>query len=114
MTTKDEGLIRSIKDITAGSVGGIAQVLTGQPFDIVKVCHCPMTPTKTVGSTSNSTILRPTGICGGNRLRQEDSCKRGSVRVLQRYCYASCWCGGLCQHPIRNIRIHETIFPDEE
>jgi solute carrier family 25 (mitochondrial carnitine/acylcarnitine transporter), member 20/29 len=38
MTTKDnEGFIRSAKDITAGSVGGIAQVLTGQPFDIVKV-----------------------------------------------------------------------------
>ena len=37
MTTRDEGFIRSVKDITAGSVGGIAQVLTGQPFDIVKV-----------------------------------------------------------------------------
>jgi hypothetical protein len=38
MTTKDnDGLIRAAKDITAGSVGGIAQVLTGQPFDIVKV-----------------------------------------------------------------------------
>ena len=38
MTTKDdEGLIRAAKDITAGCAGGIAQVLTGQPFDIVKV-----------------------------------------------------------------------------
>jgi len=38
MSTKDnEGAIRALKDITAGSVGGIAQVLTGQPFDIVKV-----------------------------------------------------------------------------
>jgi hypothetical protein len=36
-TTKDEGFIRAVKDITAGSVGGVAQVLTGQPFDIVKV-----------------------------------------------------------------------------
>jgi len=34
---KDEGITRSLKDITAGSIGGIAQVLTGQPFDIVKV-----------------------------------------------------------------------------
>jgi len=34
---KDEGVVRAAKDITAGSVGGIAQVLTGQPFDIVKV-----------------------------------------------------------------------------
>ena len=25
------------KDLTAGTVGGIAQVLVGQPFDIVKV-----------------------------------------------------------------------------
>jgi len=33
----NEGLVRAAKDITAGSVGGIAQVLTGQPFDIVKV-----------------------------------------------------------------------------
>jgi hypothetical protein len=33
----NEGLIRAAKDITAGSVGGMAQVLTGQPFDIVKV-----------------------------------------------------------------------------
>ena len=39
MTNKkeNEGFIRAAKDITAGSVGGIAQVLTGQPFDIVKV-----------------------------------------------------------------------------
>jgi len=38
MTKQDnDGAIRAVKDITAGSVGGIAQVLTGQPFDIVKV-----------------------------------------------------------------------------
>ena len=36
----NEGLVRAAKDIAAGSVGGIAQVLTGQPFDIVKV-HPP-------------------------------------------------------------------------
>jgi solute carrier family 25 (mitochondrial carnitine/acylcarnitine transporter), member 20/29 len=42
MTKHDnEGFIRAAKDITAGSVGGIAQVLTGQPFDIVKVCFPP-------------------------------------------------------------------------
>jgi hypothetical protein len=35
--SEDVGPIRAVKDITAGSVGGIAQVLTGQPFDIVKV-----------------------------------------------------------------------------
>ncbi|KAH0609486.1 uncharacterized protein H6S33_012972 [Morchella sextelata] len=35
---KDEGsLVRSLKDLFAGAVGGIAQVLIGQPFDIVKV-----------------------------------------------------------------------------
>jgi len=28
---------KTIKDLTAGTVGGIAQVLVGQPFDIVKV-----------------------------------------------------------------------------
>ena len=36
-TTDNEGFIRAAKDITAGCVGGIAQVLTGQPFDLVKV-----------------------------------------------------------------------------
>jgi len=40
-TKKDEGFVRAAKDITAGSVGGIAQVLTGQPFDIVKVLPLP-------------------------------------------------------------------------
>jgi solute carrier family 25 carnitine/acylcarnitine transporter 20/29 len=28
---------KTVKDLTAGTVGGIAQVLVGQPFDIVKV-----------------------------------------------------------------------------
>ena len=45
MTNKkdNEGFLRAAKDITAGSVGGIAQVLTGQPFDIVKVLLYPTT-----------------------------------------------------------------------
>jgi len=38
---QDDGITRSLKDITAGSVGGIAQVLVGQPFDIVKVGSPP-------------------------------------------------------------------------
>lgn len=37
MSNGDDGVTRAVKDITAGSIGGIAQVLTGQPFDIVKV-----------------------------------------------------------------------------
>jgi hypothetical protein len=41
---KNEGFLRAAKDITAGSVGGIAQVLTGQPFDIVKVDTLPQRP----------------------------------------------------------------------
>lgn len=28
---------QTVKDLTAGTAGGIAQVLVGQPFDIVKV-----------------------------------------------------------------------------
>jgi hypothetical protein len=28
---------KTVKDLTAGTCGGIAQVLVGQPFDIVKV-----------------------------------------------------------------------------
>lgn len=28
---------KTVKDLTAGTAGGIAQVLVGQPFDIVKV-----------------------------------------------------------------------------
>ncbi|KAI9738228.1 MAG: hypothetical protein M1834_008726 [Cirrosporium novae-zelandiae] len=31
------GAVRALKDLTAGAAGGIAQVLLGQPFDIVKV-----------------------------------------------------------------------------
>lgn len=33
----DHGLQRTLKDLFAGAVGGVAQVLIGQPFDIVKV-----------------------------------------------------------------------------
>ncbi|KAH8724577.1 mitochondrial carnitine/acylcarnitine carrier protein [Phaeosphaeriaceae sp. PMI808] len=33
----DQGLSRTLKDLFAGAVGGVAQVLIGQPFDIVKV-----------------------------------------------------------------------------
>ncbi|KAK7192839.1 hypothetical protein DPSP01_012950 [Paraphaeosphaeria sporulosa] len=33
----DLGLQRTLKDLFAGAVGGVAQVLIGQPFDIVKV-----------------------------------------------------------------------------
>ncbi|KAJ2544505.1 Mitochondrial carrier protein ymc2 [Coemansia sp. RSA 1933] len=33
----DEGAMRAVKDCVAGSVGGIAQVFAGQPFDTVKV-----------------------------------------------------------------------------
>ncbi|TCD65347.1 Mitochondrial carrier protein ymc2 [Steccherinum ochraceum] len=31
------GMSKTVKDLTAGTAGGIAQVLVGQPFDIVKV-----------------------------------------------------------------------------
>ncbi|RAH45465.1 putative mitochondrial carrier protein (Ymc1) [Aspergillus brunneoviolaceus CBS 621.78] len=34
---KGGGSLRAVKDLTAGAAGGIAQVLIGQPFDIVKV-----------------------------------------------------------------------------
>jgi solute carrier family 25 carnitine/acylcarnitine transporter 20/29 len=33
----EEGLNRTLKDLFSGAVGGVAQVLIGQPFDIVKV-----------------------------------------------------------------------------
>ncbi|KAF2702658.1 mitochondrial carnitine/acylcarnitine carrier protein [Pleomassaria siparia CBS 279.74] len=33
----DGGAARALKDLFAGAVGGVAQVLLGQPFDIVKV-----------------------------------------------------------------------------
>ncbi|PGH14021.1 hypothetical protein AJ79_03290 [Helicocarpus griseus UAMH5409] len=32
-----EGFLRIVKDLSAGAAGGIAQVLLGQPFDIIKV-----------------------------------------------------------------------------
>ncbi|PNS21318.1 hypothetical protein CAC42_1097 [Sphaceloma murrayae] len=34
---EDQGLKQTAKDLFAGAVGGVAQVLLGQPFDIVKV-----------------------------------------------------------------------------
>jgi len=34
---EDGGLVRTLKDLFAGAVGGVAQVMIGQPFDIVKV-----------------------------------------------------------------------------
>ncbi|KAL1886180.1 carrier protein ymc1 [Paecilomyces lecythidis] len=33
----DGGALRTVKDLSAGAAGGIAQVLLGQPFDIIKV-----------------------------------------------------------------------------
>jgi hypothetical protein len=33
---------KTVKDLTAGTAGGIAQVLVGQPFDIVKVVRIDM------------------------------------------------------------------------
>ncbi|KAI1759462.1 mitochondrial carrier [Hypoxylon sp. FL1150] len=35
--SKDAGALNTAKDLFAGAVGGVAQVLIGQPFDIVKV-----------------------------------------------------------------------------
>ncbi|KAF4567235.1 Mitochondrial carrier protein ymc2 [Pleurotus pulmonarius] len=37
MAPQDQGFLKTAKDLTAGTAGGIAQVLVGQPFDIVKV-----------------------------------------------------------------------------
>jgi len=34
---EEAGMVRTLKDLSAGAAGGIAQVLLGQPFDIVKV-----------------------------------------------------------------------------
>jgi len=34
---EDSALVQTARDLTAGTAGGIAQVLVGQPFDIVKV-----------------------------------------------------------------------------
>jgi solute carrier family 25 carnitine/acylcarnitine transporter 20/29 len=66
----DDGLLRSIKDCTAGSVGGILQVLVGQPFDTVKVvcaplpsmllCHCiHPPPPHTIQRLQTAPIPRP-------------------------------------------------------
>ncbi|KAH8661449.1 mitochondrial carrier domain-containing protein [Tricladium varicosporioides] len=34
---EEGGMVRTLKDLFAGAAGGVAQVLLGQPFDIVKV-----------------------------------------------------------------------------
>ena len=49
----DSNWKRNAKDFVAGSVGGVAQVLTGQPFDIVKVQQA--TATEPIGAM---TIVR--------------------------------------------------------
>ena len=38
----DSNFKRNIKDFIAGCAGGVAQVITGQPFDIVKVRQATM------------------------------------------------------------------------
>lgn len=58
MKNDNDGLVRAVKDITAGSVGGIAQVLTGQPFDIVKV---PLTSAQLSRSVCKPNHLRGHG-----------------------------------------------------
>lgn len=37
LSQKDSRLVRFCKDFTAGWLGGMAQVLVGQPFDTIKV-----------------------------------------------------------------------------
>jgi hypothetical protein len=76
MTNKkdSEGFVRAAKDITAGSVGGIAQVLTGQPFDIVKVFTLSsQTNRLRLGTAANATIVGTSRVCGCNRLCEENS-----------------------------------------
>jgi len=81
-TTADEGTMRALKDITAGSVGGIAQVLTGQPFDIVKVrvhiLHI-LSPAYVdmiyIGTATNAVCVRTKRVRWGNRLCQENHCE---------------------------------------
>lgn len=64
MTRQDnDGVIRAVKDITAGSVGGIAQVLTGQPFDIVKV-FLSLYNAK-LGPFTNAAGIWTKGVCWG-------------------------------------------------
>ncbi|KAG9287528.1 hypothetical protein G9A89_019589 [Geosiphon pyriformis] len=36
-TSKEAGFLRAVKDCASGTVGGVVQVLVGQPFDTVKV-----------------------------------------------------------------------------
>jgi len=121
---KDEGVIRAAKDITAGSVGGIAQVLTGQPFDIVKVLTFLANsasrlslnhgPSDFLGSATNPTILGAKRVCGRHRLRQKDPCCRRSPWLLQGHRDAVGWCRSVCEHPVWHVRVYETILPKSE
>ncbi|RKP12461.1 mitochondrial carrier domain-containing protein [Piptocephalis cylindrospora] len=51
---QDQGSLRAIKDCAAGSVGGILQVLVGQPFDTVKVKLQTAVPVSLPGSPAPS------------------------------------------------------------
>ena len=56
---KEEGLSRTSKELIAGTIGGMAQVLAGQPFDIVKV---RLTSSKGLGAmTCTAQILKQEG-----------------------------------------------------
>ncbi|GAM22818.1 hypothetical protein SAMD00019534_059930 [Acytostelium subglobosum LB1] len=53
VTKKDSPLVMAIKDIVAGSIGGVGQVITGHPLDTVKV----RLQTQSVGSPLYSGTL---------------------------------------------------------
>ncbi|CDR37947.1 CYFA0S01e19460g1_1 [Cyberlindnera fabianii] len=62
ITTKDSVLVSNLKSITAGGVGGVAAVLTGHPFDLVKVrLQSGQFPTM---SSAVKNIISTSGITG--------------------------------------------------
>jgi len=58
---EEGGMVRTLKDLFAGAAGGIAQVLLGQPFDIVKV-RLQTTTTYPSALAAASSIYRNEGL----------------------------------------------------
>ena len=72
----------AIKDIAAGSIGGVFQCLVGHPLDTIKVLFYHPSIQKHLGSSPNSTNKRSSPpLLWCSRLLQENRRWRGSTHI---------------------------------
>ncbi|CAD0022350.1 unnamed protein product [Aureobasidium pullulans] len=105
-----EGGNRAVKDLFAGAVGGVAQVLIGQPFDIVKV---RLQTTTQYSGAGTLTPLIGIGAC------RQNAAKTGVLESPQPLSYSQYYAAGafagiantLMSSPIEHIRIRLQTQP---